>query len=390
MRRHRSSRILATIGSVAVIGSVLLAGTSSVLAANTRVVLFGSPPITDPPPDDPANYDLAFTPATSGGVTSVYVLVKNVGSGTLNHVVLQGGSLAPSPVENPGFIPNGSNGTPAICTGTTEDTCYDSLPDGFSYSAAFVVPPAPLGIDCSDADGTPGPTIVNGAGLQCDIGQLPSKASVTFRIGINVPAAAIEYPLWFTLSGNEGTSGSGSNRDAFFALGKVDVKASTPCSASTFFVSGQFSGFGPAGCSGQLTTLTAGGFAQGAFASVKIRASTTAENLYCKTYKCFLQVSDANVEDGVPVPGGLKWTISWLKSSLSGTPTGAIHFRDGFEQDSALVEIIYFKKTPQCGTTGPVIGSPCLVGKPGFVTLPGGTYFQAVFETADNGGNRGF
>jgi len=394
MRRNRSSRILALIGSVAMVGSLLLSAAGGAFAANTRVVGFGSPPITPGSDWAGGNYHLNFTPVASGGVTSVYVLVRNDGSGTLNHVIVQGGTLATDPRENPGFVPDGSNGKPPICTVTaTVTTCVPSLPDGFAYTAAF----APSGVACSDADGTAAePTLTNGAGLSCDIGQLASQASVTLRIAVQVPAynpavgAANSYKLWFTMSGNEGTSGSGSNQDAFFALGTVDVQASTPCSASTFFVSGEFVGFGPTptGCSGQLTTLTAGTFAEGAFASVKIRASTTAEDLFCKPYKCFGQVSEGNVEFGEKVPGGLKWTIAWLKSSLSGTPSGVIHFFDPVPARNPPYEFIFFKTTPQCAASG-LPTFPCLDGKPGSVRIDGKTYFQAVFRTETNGGNRG-
>ena len=99
------------------------------------------------------NYSLSFTPVSSGNVTSVYVTIKNKGGGTLNHVVLEGGNQAPNPSTNMNFIPDGTGGSPAICSPdpTHIPRCIPSLPSGLKYTAAF----APAGHPCTIYDGDP-------------------------------------------------------------------------------------------------------------------------------------------------------------------------------------------------------------------------------------------
>ena len=170
---------------------------------------------------------------SAGRVTSAYLTIQNKGGGTLNHVILEGGTHAPSPTANTDFIPDGQNGSPPICTGTTPDTCLPSLPSGFTYVAAFALAGGPCTI--YDASGAIAPT---GPGIKCDVGQLANNATAKYRFAIQVPAGASNTTTWFTASGNEGTSNQGSNQDAFFALGNIHVDPATACSDANFFVSG--------------------------------------------------------------------------------------------------------------------------------------------------------
>jgi len=365
----------------------VLSGT--VLAGNTsKAVYFGSGPFPAPSFGYDDNYSLSFTPVNGGGVTSTFVTVQNKASGTLNHVILQGGTQAPDPRANANFIPDGTNGSAPICTAPPAAiTCIPSLPNGLSYVAAY----APSGHPCTiyDAAGLPAPT---GPGISCDVGQLVTNASLTFRFAIQVPAFVPPtnpnvYQTWLTVSGNEGTSNQGSNQDAFFALGDINVGPNTPCSDANFFTAGSFTGFGAPTCD-QPSTLTGGSFANGAFAQVKVYN----DNLCLSGYKCFGKRVDATVEFGVPVTGGLQWTVMWQKSSLNGTPKGFIHFLDAYlaGTDLTAYEIINFKSTAQCpATITSTTTLPCLNGKPGFVTVDGISYFRAVFTTGANGAGRG-
>ena len=388
--RVRIWRKLAVASALMLLATSVLAG--GVLAGNTsKQVYFGSGPTgTGAFPDGTsfnydANYSLSFTPVSSGNVTSVYVTIKNKGGGTLNHVVLEGGNQAPHPTENVNFIPDNSNGSPPICTPNTS-TCLESLPSGLSYVAAF----APAGRPCTIYSGDPTPVpAATGPGISCDVGQLPNNASVTYRFAIKVPVSgATAYKTWFTTSGNEGTSNQGSNQDAFFALGTINVDAPNPCANANFFTTGSFSAFGAAGCD-QPATLTGGAFLTGAFAKVDVK-----NDARCLAgFKCFGKGVFANVEFGAPVAGGLQWTVLWQKSSLNGTPKGVIHFLDAYDAvtNPNAYEIIDFKTTALCPS--PIVAAttlPCLNGKPGFVTLGGVSYYRAIFTTTGNGMGKGY
>jgi len=381
------ARKLAVASALTLLATSMVAG--GVLAGNTsKQVYFGSGPFPASSFGYPANYSLSFTPVSGGRVTSAYVTVQNKGGGTLNHVILEGGDHAPSPTANTNFVPDGTNGSPPICTvGTT--TCLPSLPTGFTYVAAF----APTGHPCTiyDAAGLPATT---GRDVKCDVGQLGDNAAVTYRFAIQVPAfdtaagASNVHSTWFTASGNEGTSNQGSNQDAFFALGTVTVDQPTPCSDASFSTSGTLTNFGAPACD-QPATLTGGAFATGAFAKVQVTDSA----LCLAGFKCFGKGVFANVEFGAPVSGGLQWTVRWQKSSLNGTPKGVIHFLDAYlaGTDLKAYEIVDFKSTAQCPAT--IVAAtklPCLNGKPGFVTLNGISYFQAIFTTAGNGMGKGY
>jgi hypothetical protein len=350
-----------------------------VLAGNTsKQIYFGSGPFPNGTSFSyPDNYSLSLTPVSAGRVTSTYVTIQNKGGGTLNHVIIEGGSHAPSPTANTNFIPNGTN-TPPICTTTTPVTCLPSLPEGFTYVAAF----APTGHPCTiyDAAGVPALT---GPGIKCDVGQLANNVSVTYRFAIQVPTnASNTYQTWFTASGNEGTSNQGSNQDAFFALGTITVDPASPCSDANFFTSGTVDS-ALASCD-QPATLSGGAFATGAFAKVQV----TDTALCPAGFKCFGKGVFANVEFGVPVTGGLQWTVMWQKSSLNGTPKGVIHFLDNL----TAYENIDFKSTAQCpATIVKTTKLPCLNGKPGFFTAPNGfSYYRAIFTTTGNGMGRGY
>ena len=397
LTRPRGSRTF-----VAVVAASLMLMTAfggEVLAGNTsKQVYFGSGPTGSGGfPDGTTfdynpvngNYNLLYTPVSGGRVTSVYVTIKNKGGGTLNHVVLEGGDHAPSPTANTNFIPDGTHGSPPICTGTPI-TCVPSLPSlptGFQYTWAY----APAGHPCTiyDANLVPAST---GRDIKCDVGQLANNASVTFRFAIQVPAfdtaagAPNTYQAWFTASGNEGTSNEGSNQDAFFALGSIKVDQPT-CSDANFFTSGVVTDLGTPTCD-QPAKLQGGAFLTGAFA----RVAVSTDPALCLTgFKCFGKRVDANVEFGAPVTGGLQWTVLWQKSSLNGTPKGFIHFLDTYPTDPKAYEIIDFKSTAQCPT--PIVAAtklPCLNGKPGFVTVNGVSYFQAIFTTAGNGQGKGY
>ena len=382
-------RKLAVASALTLLATSMVAG--GVLAGNTsKQVYFGSGPTGSGVfPDGtlfshPANYSLSFTPVSSGNVTSVFVTIKNKGGGTLNHVVLEGGNQAPNPTTNVSFIPDGTGGSPLICTPNTT-TCIPSLPSGLNYTAAL----APAGRPCTIYNGaaTPVPA-ATGPGISCDVGQLPNNASVTYRFAIQVPAGAAAYQTWFTASGNEGTSNQGSNQDAFFALGTITVDAASTCASANFFATGSFAGFGAPACD-QPATLKAGTFVGGAFAKVNVTDSA----LCLPGFKCFGKGVVADVEFGASVPGGLQWTVLWRKSSLNGTPKGVIHFLDAYlaGTDLTAYENIDFKSTAQCpATILTTTKLPCLNGKPGFVTVGGISYFKAVFTTAGNGMGKGY
>jgi hypothetical protein len=362
----------------------------SVLAGNTsKLVYFGSGPTGSgvfPAGTSFAynatngNYNLLYTPVTSGRVTSVYVTLQNKGGGTLNHVILEGGESAPSPTANTNFIPDGTNGSPPICTVTVPcPPGLPSLPAGFTYVHAF----APAGRPCTIS--------ATGRDIKCDIGQVGNNVSVTYKFAIQVPqnttAAPVDYQTWFTASGNEGTSNQGSNQDAFFALGTVRVDPANACADANFFTSGTVDSALSA-CD-QPASLTGGTFGMGAFARVDVKGDARC----LAGFKCFGKGVFANVEFGAPVAGGLKWTVQWQKSSLNGTPKGVIHFLDAYVAGTNLnaYEIIDFKTTAQCPATIAVTTTlPCLNGKPAFVTLGGISYFQAVFTTTGNGMGRGY
>jgi hypothetical protein len=377
-------RNLAVASVLMLLATSMVAG--SVLAGNTsKQVYFGSGPFPASSFGFPDNYSLSFTPVSGGRVTSAYVTIQNKGGGTLNHVILEGGTHAPSPRANTNFIPDGTNGSPRICEpGIT--TCLPSLPSGFTYVAAF----APTGRPCTiyDPAGVPATT---GPGIKCDVGQLPNNAAVTYRFAIQVPAsnpdASTAYQTWFTASGNEGTSSKGSNQDAFFALGSITVDQTNPCSDANFFTSGTVTDLGTSTCD-QPAKLTGGAFVGGAFAKVGVSTDPT---LCLAAFKCFGKRVDANVEFGAPVDGGLQWTVLWQKSSLNGTPKGFIHFLDAYPTNPKAYEIIDFKSTAQCPAT--IVAAtklPCLKGKPGFVIMSGISYFQAIFTTTGNGQGRGY
>jgi len=388
---------LAVASALVLLATSMVAG--GVLAGNTsKQIYFGSGPTgTGAFPNGTTfdynalngNYNLLFTPVSGSRVTSVYVTIQNKGGGTLNHVILEGGDHAPDPRANANFIPDGTLGSPPICTSPAPVPCLRSLPlaAGFQYVAAF----APSGHPCTIYGANMVPALA-GRDIKCDVGQLANNASVTFRFGIQVPAnntgASIAYQTWFTASGNEGTSNQGSNQDAFFALGTVNVDATTPCADATFFASGTVDS-GLTTCD-QPATLAGGAFATGAFASVRV-----ADTALCPAgVKCFGKGVFANVEFGATVSGGLQWTVLWQKSSLNGTPKGVIHFLDGYDAvtNAKAYETIDFKSTAQC--PAPIVANtklPCLNGKPGFFTATNGiTYFRAVFTTSGNGMGRGF
>lgn len=382
----------------AIVGFSIL-GSGTALAGNTsKQVYFGSGPTPGlgvfPNGTSfgyPTNYSLTYTETYSAGVTSVFVTIQNKGGGTLNHVVLQGGNQAPDPKANPNFIPDGTPvnpdgtlGSPPICT----PACIDSLPTGLTYVAAF----APTGRPCTIYSDTTGPVPVPGRGISCNVGQLANGVAVTYRFAIQVPTnspigSSKAYQTWFTASGNEGTSNEGSNQDAFFALGTINVGPTTDCVNANFFPSGTVQNFGPATCDLQ-TNLTGGAFANGAFAKV---AMSTDPALCLPGFKCFGKKVQANVEFGAPVTGGLQWTVRWLKSTLNGTPKGFIHFLDAYPTNPSAYEIVDFKTTAQCpATIATTTTLPCLNGKPGFVTESGISYFKAVFTTTGNGQGRGY
>lgn len=386
--RMGTLRKLTGIAAASLLALSALGG--NVLAGNTsKLVYLGSGPFPAASFGFPDNYSLSFTPVSGGSATSVYVTIQNKSGGTLNRVILEGGNQAPGADENANFVPDGTNGSPLICSPITGGgfDCIDSLPAGFSYVAAY----APSGHPCTiyDSAVVPAPTTGPGRGISCDVGQLASGASVTFRFALQVPAysptASNAYQAWFTASGNEGTSNQGSNQDAFFALGTVNVEQAG-CKSSNFFTGGSVD-IG-ATCD-QPSTLTGGNFLNGAFAQVNVYSNS----LCLPGYKCFGKRVDANVEFGAPVQGGLQWTVMWQKSSLTGTPKGFIHFLDTYiaGTSSTAYEFINFKTTAQCpATITPTTTLPCLNGKPGFTTVSGISYFRAVFTTFGNGSGRGF
>ena len=162
--KRRTRGIASAMIMSAVVGLSIL-GSGTALAGNTsKQVYFGSGPFPAPSFNYPDNYSLTFTPVSAGRVTSAYLTIQNKGGGTLNHVIIEGGTHAPSPTANTAFIPNGQN-SPPICTGTTPETCLRSLPEGFTYVAAFPLAGGPCTIYyVSGAPATTGP------GIKCDVG----------------------------------------------------------------------------------------------------------------------------------------------------------------------------------------------------------------------------
>ena len=204
----------------------------------------------------------------------------------------------------------------------------------------------------------------------------------------NRSGAANAYKTWFTASGNEGTSNQGSNQDAFFALGTINVDRRTPCANANFFTTGSFAGFGTPACD-QPATLTGGAFLTGAFAKVDVK-----NDARCLAgFKCFGKGVFANVEFGAPVTGGLQWTVMWQKSSLNWHAEGRHplpgrlrrgHRPDGLRKHRLQVD------GPMPATIVATTKLPCLNGKPGFVTLSGISYYRAVFTTTGNGMGKGY
>src|SRR5687768_521452 len=177
--RPRGSRTLAATVAASIL--LLSAFGGLVLAGNTsKQVYFGSGPTGSgvfPAGTSFAynatngNYNLLYTPVTSGRVTSVYVTLENKGGGTLNHVILEGGDHAPSPMANTNFIPDGTNGSPPICTGTPL-SCPPSLPVGFKYVQAYALSGRP----CTIYDASMVPA-TSGRDIKCDVGQVANNVA---------------------------------------------------------------------------------------------------------------------------------------------------------------------------------------------------------------------
>jgi hypothetical protein len=156
-------RLAATAGSVLILAGVLTAGATTALGADTRLIYFGSGPVTDLT----TNGDLDFSPVTAGGTTAAVVIVKNIDNQTLTHVTV---SIA-------------------------------SLPGGMQIAAID-------GADSSFCSPTIGAAPV--ASATCSFGNLAKNKSRTITVVLTAPTAGLVEPA-FSISFNESKAPSGSN-----------------------------------------------------------------------------------------------------------------------------------------------------------------------------------
>jgi hypothetical protein len=259
MRRRGLRRPLTAAVSVVFAASGLLATAGMSLAANTRMVYFGSPEDVCPSTilSDPAGYPngcgggidgsgapydgiIVLSPTAVSTTNSNTKLVgyrlkvANTGGQTLTKVVVLGGTQA-GLTTNPLYAPPPDRTPPLAGT-------LGSLPPGFSYAAVYAVSgPAPsCAITSSSATS-------RDDGLRCDYGNLaagatPSVITIVMQAPMDVASAVCADTgdicrVWNELQLNEGSSSSGSNADSFFAvsqLGGLALGDSTDVYAESF------------------------------------------------------------------------------------------------------------------------------------------------------------
>jgi len=333
--------------------ALLGAGVATASAANTRVVVFGSPGTPGV---------LTYTPVTVGGRTAVDVVIANAGGQTLTHVALLGGALAEQ-ASNPQSPPPAG----------------PSLPAGASYAASY-----PLGA-CSISG-----VVVAGDSIACPIGTLVAGASVTLRIVIAAPPAVSTspgYSSWLSVHLDEGTSSDGANTDTFFAAGPIAVGPASCDSVSSYFLDTEavvISNQATATPCVQATTIAGPTFSvEGAFASVGTQV-TTAATACLPGYSCFGLLSLANVNDG-QMPSGtfVTWDIVWSSTLYNARPKGFIHFLDQPDPLTGLTyAVISFQRSSACATASQ---TNCWVA-----LNATSTSFEAIVRTPSNGSGRGF
>jgi hypothetical protein len=383
-------------------------------AANTRVVYFGSAPCPGGTTSCPGSsswafaypygtgggYDPAtgqsiagqdsFSPVATGGSTATDIVVKNASGSTLTQIQVNGGVSGPNPINTTSVPEMPSPPTPQDPPFFNVDgtQALPSLPQGMYYQAVYVVAnPSAISVSCSLTASTRlGAGLFDG--LNCALGNMAAGTGLTLRVivAVRAPAAAGTYEPWFELGVKEGSSGTGSNSDAFFAYSRLTVDPASCASATSYYLDSQNvnlsnqSGVGTpcAQATGLASGSTIGGI--GTLASVAIRAPAQA----CpKSVSCFGQDSVASVLAGGAVPGGLQWTITWSPLPISGKPKGVIHELANYDPTNpSTYVLISFTGKQKCSTTlttncwtfaGPITGG-----------------YQAVFITPFNGTARGW
>ena len=326
MIRHRIGRIATISSVVALLASTVLAG--GAIAANNRIVYFGTPEAQGSSGGTSTGTPIVYgtlageTKVTAGGRTAVTVLLKNNDNQTLNHARFSGGTNADAKPDNP------VNQTPA---GT-------SLPTGATVDAVFSSSSLTT---CSALPAT---------GVDCELGQLSAGASVTLTVVIGVPATKGDYGYWLTGSWNEGWSSTGSNADYNFATGTLKVLESNCGNGqASYFLGSENVVLGDGGdtCQSQNAEIKSGNAlgGNGGFAQVAIDSTSIA----CPAgFKCFGKPVSVSILGGLPVPGGVEWTVTWFGTK---TIKGVLHLGDNYPADPANFTAIALTRQNQCSAT---------------------------------------
>jgi hypothetical protein len=416
MSRH-GARLTAALASLALAASLLLGGAGSALAANTRIVYFGSADCAAscPPQTNPANspqfwsalnpygtdlgYDSttgmfyagqdSFSPVTTGGSTATDIVLSNASMSTMTQVQVNGGKAAPTTINTSSvpempypYDPNFFN------LDGTVNPLLPSLPTGLYYRAVYVITnPNGIGVKCSLTQSTT--TLAKGYydGLHCAVGNLGALQGVTLRVIVtDVSAGAGTTEPWFELGLKEGSSTTGSNSDAFFTYGMLTVGAQTCDTTSSFSLDGQpvslsNAGLGLTNCVQTTGVVTGHGFSNGTLAVVGTNKDVDpCANLF--GFTCFGYASTAAIEgcSSPLTPCGVTWTVVWSAVQVpSGGPKGAIHFLD-----DGTYQQIHFKHQYLCGTTITTFCWSKLVQD----KTTGN--WMAIFESPTNGSLKGF
>src|SRR3954464_12180473 len=223
-----SSRVRALPGAAVLAASLLGVAAAPGMAANTRIVNFGSAPcpatlVTCPtavpasasaypypygtvgsltPSGQAVAGQLSFTPVTAGSSTATDVFITNLAPSTLTQVHVSGGSQAPTSINTGSVVATPVPIDPAPCA--SNGTCPPSLPGGLYYQAVYVVAnPAAIPVSCSLTAST---SLSVGLydGLNCSIGNLAAQRGLTLRVVIAATAATSVEP-WFALHLKEGS-----------------------------------------------------------------------------------------------------------------------------------------------------------------------------------------
>src|SRR3954464_8777512 len=200
-----SSRVRALPGAAVLAASLLGVAAAPGMAANTRIVNFGSAPcpatlVTCPTavPASASAYpypygtvggltttgqavagQLSFTPVTAGSSTATDIVVKNLGPSTLTQVHVSGGRQAPTSINPGSVMATPGDIDPAPCA--SSGTCLRSLPDGLYYKAVYVVAnPSAIPVSCTLTATTGVPAGLYD-GLNCPIGNLAAQQGLTLR-----------------------------------------------------------------------------------------------------------------------------------------------------------------------------------------------------------------